>query len=129
MNAHMSESHHSIIVKPSWFMSGEGAILLASAIWLYALHGGNWLLFAALLFAPDLSALGYLVNTRIGATAYNIAHAVILPALLIMAGLLTGNALIISLALIWFAHLGMDRLVGYGFKDPLAPIKPAKARK
>jgi hypothetical protein len=76
------------------------------------------------LFAPDLSALGYLVGNRPGATTYNIAHVGVLPALLAMCGLLAGNALLVSLALIWFAHLGMDRLMGYGLKDPPAPRKP-----
>ena len=31
-------------------------------------------------------------------------------------GLLTGNTLEIQLALIWFAHIGMDRAIGYGLK-------------
>jgi hypothetical protein len=34
--------------------------------------------------------------------------------------LLGGNSLALSLALIWLAHIGMDRMVGYGLKYPTA---------
>jgi hypothetical protein len=42
----------------------EGAVALIGAIALYATHSVNWLLFALLFFAPDLSALGYLLDKR-----------------------------------------------------------------
>jgi len=106
------------IARPAWLLRIEGAILLGGAVWLYAIHSGNWLLFALLLFAPDLSALGYLRDNRLGAVTYNIAHTLVLPALLIAVGLWGGNALVVGLALIWFAHSSMDRMMGYGLKYP-----------
>jgi hypothetical protein len=33
-------------------------------------------------------------------------------------GLLGGSSLALVVALVWFAHIGMDRLVGYGLKYP-----------
>ncbi|MBA2680054.1 MAG: DUF4260 domain-containing protein [Ktedonobacteraceae bacterium] len=104
------------IVRPAWLLRAEGAVLLAAAVWLYAIYSGNWLLFALLLLAPDLSALGYLRDSHLGATTYNIAHTLILPALLIAVGFILGNMGAVGLALIWFAHIGMDRMLGYGLK-------------
>ena len=45
----------------------EGLVLFVGAIALYAVGGGNWLLFVVLLLAPDLGMLGYIVNVRVGA--------------------------------------------------------------
>jgi hypothetical protein len=106
------------IVRPVWLLRAEGAVLLAAAVWLYAIYSRNWLLFALLLLAPDLSMLGYLRDSRLGATTYNIAHTLILPALPIAFGLWSGNLIVVGLALIWFAHIGMDRMMGYGLKYP-----------
>jgi hypothetical protein len=68
------------------------------------------------LLAPDIAMLGYLRGPRLGAITYNLAHLKILPLTLGSIGLLTGNTLEIQLALIWFAHIGMDRAAGYGLK-------------
>ncbi|MDQ3548753.1 MAG: DUF4260 domain-containing protein [Chloroflexota bacterium] len=103
---------------PAILLRIEGLAALATSILLYARNDGNWLLLAVLLLAPDLSALGYLVGKRVGATTYNIAHTYALPAILGGAGLLGGSDLTVSLALIWAAHIGMDRAVGYGLKYP-----------
>jgi hypothetical protein len=93
----------------------EGLALLTASVIVYA-SNPNWILFALLLLAPDLAMIGYLRGPRIGAIAYNLAHLKILPLALSIIGLLTGNTLEIQLALIWFAHIGMDRTLGYGLK-------------
>ncbi len=98
----------------------EGLILLVGAVALYVRLGGSGLLFIILLLAPDLSALGYLVNTRTGALTYNLIHAYALPAVLFALGYALSQPLLLQIALIWFAHIGMDRAVGYGFKYPTA---------
>lgn len=33
-------------------------------------------------------------------------------------GLLRDDGLVLSLCLIWLAHIGMDRMLGYGLKYP-----------
>jgi len=43
-----------------------GAAIFAAAIALYFYHGGGGVILLVLLFAPDLSMLGYLVNPRVG---------------------------------------------------------------
>jgi hypothetical protein len=94
----------------------EGLVLLAVSMIAFAITAPNWILFAALLLAPDLAMLGYLRGPSIGAISYNLAHLKILPLALGAIGLLTGNTLELQLALIWFAHIGMDRALGYGLK-------------
>jgi hypothetical protein len=105
---------------PAVLLRIEGATLLVMSVLLYSYIGGEWLLFAILLLAPDLSALGYLAGTSVGSVTYNLAHIYLFPAILAAYGLLAGNSLALSLAFIWFAHLGMDRMVGYGLKYPTA---------
>lgn len=106
------------LTQPRWLLHGEGAALLGGVLVAWALTGGSWWLFALLLLAPDLSALGYLVNVRVGAAAYNLVHTQILPAILLAAGYFSGRQVLIYLALIWLGHIGLDRLAGFGLKYP-----------
>ena len=94
----------------------EGLALLVASVTIFAVSAPNWVLFVVLLLAPDLAMIGYLRGSRIGAISYNLAHLKILPLALGSIGLLTSNTLEIQLALIWFAHIGMDRAAGYGLK-------------
>jgi hypothetical protein len=103
---------------PAAMLRGEGATMLAGSVLLYWTGGGSWWLFALLLLAPDLSMLGYLAGPRVGAVAYNVFHSYPLPAALGLVGLFVGVPLAVSVALVWFAHIGMDRLLGYGLKYP-----------
>lgn len=94
----------------------EGLALLAGAVALYAVAGGRWWVFALLLFLPDLSMLGYLRGPRPGAAIYNLAHTTVLPILLGVLGHLAGYGSLVQVALIWLAHVGLDRALGYGLK-------------
>lgn len=105
------------VVAPVW-QRLEGLALLVVSVLAYARFGEGWLLFGLLFLAPDLSFLGYLAGPRRGAWAYNLAHSLIGPLALAAAGLLTDTALAAALALIWLAHLGFDRALGYGLKSP-----------
>lgn len=93
----------------------EGAVALGAAIAAYAWLGQSWLLFAALLLVPDLAMLGYLRSVRAGTLSYNLVHTYAAPALLALAGLALGPWAF-GLAAIWTAHIGMDRMLGYGLK-------------
>lgn len=96
----------------------EGGVVLASAIAAYAYTNGNGWAFVGLLLAPDLAMLGYLANVRLGSLLYNIAHFYALPGAIIAAALLTNTPVLLHIGLIWMAHIGMDRLMGYGLKYP-----------
>lgn len=101
---------------PGALLRVEGGVLLATSASFYWVNGGSWVLFALLILAPDVSMLGYLLGPKVGAAAYNLAHTYALPASLAVFGVLAGSPLAVSVALVWFAHIGMDRLVGYGLK-------------
>lgn len=94
----------------------EWAIVAVAAVVFYGSVGVSWWLFAALILAPDLSMLGYLGGPRVGAIAYNAFHILVVPVLLLLAGHLSGNAAAMAFALIWIAHIAVDRALGYGLK-------------
>ncbi len=60
--------------------------------------------------------VGYIVDERIGAIIYNIGHSFILPAVLLTIALLANMAFLLPIAMIWLAHIFMDRALGYGLK-------------
>jgi hypothetical protein len=105
-------------LRPASLLRVEGAVVFGMSVLLYWMNGGSWWLFALLLLAPDLSMLGYLAGRRVGVAVYNVFHAYPLPAVLAAFGLLEGSPVAVSGALIWFAHIGMDRVLGYGLKYP-----------
>jgi hypothetical protein len=103
---------------PSLFLRVEGAAVLAAALVLYFDLGYEWWLLVLLLLAPDLSALGFLAGPRVGTASYDIAHLEALPLALALGGYLGDSDVALKLGLIWLAHIGMDRAVGYGLKYP-----------
>lgn len=96
----------------------EGAAVLALSAVLYSRGELGWIAFFILLFVPDVSMLGYLAGARAGAVAYNAAHTYTVPALLGGFAYYGQRADLLSVALIWAAHIGLDRLLGYGLKLP-----------
>ena len=101
---------------PRLLLRLEGAALTLAAVWMYHRIGGNWWLFAALILVPDVSFAGYLINTRIGAIAYNTMHVTLGPLVCAALGFLLPSFDLLSIALIWAAHVGLDRALGYGLK-------------
>lgn len=101
---------------PLWLLRLEGVALLVLAVAVYARTGPGWLIFAILFFAPDISFAGYLAGPRVGAFAYNTVHSTVLPIALALAGRLSGMEVLVGYALIWLAHIGFDRALGYGLK-------------
>ena len=103
---------------PNVLLRLEGGAALVGTLALYFNFGGSLLPLVLLILAPDLSMVGYLVNTRVGALAYNLVHTYVLPGVVLALGLLTNSPVVSQIALIWLAHISMDRLVGYGLKYP-----------
>jgi hypothetical protein len=96
----------------------EGLAVLVAALTLYFDAGYGWLALVLLFLAPDLSMLGYLGGPRVGALAYDVVHTYALPVALALVGVLGEVGLATQLGLIWLAHIGLDRLLGYGLKYP-----------
>jgi hypothetical protein len=103
---------------PLGLLRSEGVALLAMATVLYGNYGRSWWLFVLLLPAPDLGLLGGLWSKRAGAVAYDVTHTCAPPAAMGVVGVVTGSGLAIALALVWFAHIGMDRALGLGLQYP-----------
>lgn len=96
----------------------EGLALFAGMVGLYALWGGSWWVFAVLFLVPDLSFAAYLAGPRAGAIVYNAMNTDIMPIALAFYGFAFAAPLTLSIALIWLAHIGIDRALGYGLKYP-----------
>ncbi len=98
------------------WLQAEGFAVLAFSAIAYFYIGANWWLFAVLLLTPDLSILPYLLNPRAGAISYNLAHNYLFPLFLACLALILRSDAILPYVLIWTAHIGMDRMLGYGLK-------------
>jgi hypothetical protein len=83
---------------------------------LYAGTGRGWGFFALLFLAPDLSFVAFLAGPRVGAAAYNALHSYVGPLALVLLAGAAGQPALLPLGYVWAAHIGFDRLVGYGLK-------------
>jgi hypothetical protein len=94
----------------------EGLALFLGMTLLYWVWDGSWWVYLALFLAPDLSFLAYLFGPRFGALIYNSAHSYMVPMALMTLGFVMTEPLVLSIAMIWLAHIGFDRALGYGLK-------------
>ncbi len=92
--------------------------MFAAATAVYFGDDHAWWLYVALALAPDLSMLGYLAGARAGALAYDAAHTYVVPITLATVGVLADTRALVAVGLIWIAHIGADRALGYGLKYP-----------
>jgi hypothetical protein len=97
----------------------EGLALFTGMTLLYAVWGGSWWLYFILFLAPDLSFIAYLSGPRFGAMIYNAMHSYMAPMVLMVTGFGTASPLLLSIAIIWLAHIGIDRALGFGLKYSL----------
>lgn len=93
----------------------EGAIFLF-CLFLFTQLDLAWWWFPALLFVPDIGMIGYAINPRIGAYTYNLLHHRLVATLVAVYALINGNEYWQLAALILFAHISLDRILGYGLK-------------
>jgi len=103
---------------PRLLLRAEGIAAFAAAAAAYYLLGGPLWLFLVLGLAPDLSMVGYLAGPRAGSALYNAAHTYVAPLALGAVGVAAGAPWVTWVALVWAAHVGADRAVGYGLKYP-----------
>ena len=96
----------------------EGAAAFATAAILFHQGGFSWVWFAVFFLTPDISMLAYLAGPRVGALGYNVAHTYAIALPLALLGLFAVEPLVLAAALIWIAHIGFDRALGYGLKHP-----------
>ena len=75
-----------------------------------------WWWYPVLILAPDFSAVGYVVNNKIGAVLYNFFHHKALGLSCICIGYFLRNDSLILAGAILFGHSSLDRALGYGLK-------------
>src|SRR4051812_49412668 len=96
----------------------EEAAMLALSIYLFSRLSFAWWVYLALILTPDLSMIGYMVNTKVGAWLYNFFHHKAVAIVLYIAGAYLNNEVVQLIGLILFGHSSMDRMLGYGLKYP-----------
>jgi len=101
---------------PKTWLRLEGGFGFISCTIIYFYLGLNIYIFLACLFLPDIFMLGYLINSKVGAFIYNIGHVFIFPLILFMLAVITTKKVFLAMALIWAAHIFLDRMLGYGLK-------------
>ena len=101
---------------PRRWLRLEGATLFVGALIAYAATGRSWWLVAVVVLLPDLFMVGYLGGARLGAVLYNVAHVTAVPAVLVGVGQWQHWQPLAAIAMVWLAHIGLDRLMGYGLK-------------
>ncbi len=106
----------SAFARPATLLRLEGLATGAAATYLYSIASADWLLFALLLLVPDVGMLGYLRGSFVGAVTYNLFHTEILPLAISAAAIYLRQPLALGIGLIWLAHIGLDRALGYGLK-------------
>jgi hypothetical protein len=109
-----------VLTKPGFLLRAEGAALFVLSVCLYRFTGAGWGTFLLLFLWPDVFMLGYIWNVRIGSLLYNLVHTEILPIALAGFAVSAHRLPWLSFALIWIAHIGFDRALGFGLKYPTA---------
>ncbi len=109
-----ARSSGAVFGQPRFWLRLEAVAVLCLAITLYARGRHSWLLFALLFLAPDITFLGYLAGPRVGSVCYNFAHSYVVPVAFGVILHVLGRS--IAVPLIWIAHIGFDRSIGYGLK-------------
>jgi hypothetical protein len=94
----------------------EELFMFGITIFLFSKMDFAWWWYPALLFTPDLSMLGYLINTKIGAATYNFIHHKALGISVYVLGIILASQPLQLAGLILFGHSSMDRVLGYGLK-------------
>ena len=116
--APLEETQRTTASAVRMILRAEGLPLFVAGAVAYGTLSGPWLAFVPLLLAPDLSAVGYVRGTRLGSMTYNLAHNLVTAGALLGLGLWLGVGWLAVAGSVALAHIGMDRLSGYGLKYP-----------
>jgi len=103
---------------PNILLRIEGLIVFLLSVYFYFNGGGDIILFFVAWVLPDLGMIGYVKNSKLGSLTYNLTHTYIIPLILALFFILIDNSFGLQMMYVWFSHLGLDRLAGYGLKYP-----------
>ena len=98
----------------------EEAAITAISIYFLSIYNLGlpvWL-WIILFFIPDISMIGYAVNTKTGAVVYNLFHHKGIAIIIAATGYFLQNEVVTATGILLFAHSSFDRMLGYGLKYP-----------
>ncbi len=99
-----------------YVLKTEELLMFLLGIYLFFLTKFPWWWFPTLIFLPDISMIGYIFNSKIGALLYNIFHHKGVAIILYLSGIYLKLDWIELTGIILFSHASMDRFLGYGLK-------------
>ncbi len=98
----------------------EEAAIAAIGIYFLSIYNLGlpvWL-WIILFFIPDISMIGYAVNTKTGAVVYNLFHHKGIAIIIAAIGYILQKEVVTAIGILLFAHSSFDRMLGYGLKYP-----------
>lgn len=98
------------------FQRLESVVIFLASTYLYFSLDFSLVAYLLLLFIFDISMIGYIKSTTLGAYFYNIAHSYTAPIVITVAAYAMDSQLLLGFGLIWIAHISLDRGLGYGLK-------------
>ena len=104
--------------QPLIWLRLEGLAVFAAGLVAYRWQGEPWTRFLILFMLPDISMAGYAAGPALGARLYNLAHNYVVPLFLAFWGVAVGRQDVLPYAIVWMAHIGFDRMLGFGLKYP-----------
>jgi hypothetical protein len=119
VRSHMNEASNmygAVVGQVKGWLRAEGLTVFIGSVMLYRNTGHAWSIFVALFLVPDVFMLGYLISPKVGAASYNLVHTYVWPVALGAACISFGHFAALPYILIWTAHIGIDRFLGYGLK-------------
>ena len=94
----------------------EEAAMFGFSIYLFTLTDFAWWWYLALILAPDIGMLGYIINNKVGAITYNLFHHKAIAIAVLGLGYYLSDPWVTLSGIILFGHSSLDRIFGYGLK-------------
>lgn len=96
----------------------EEAAMFGLSIFLFNQLDFDWWWYLALILAPDIGMIGYLLSPRVGAVTYNLFHHKAVALIVLLLGWYFNQEWTALIGIILFGHASMDRMFGFGLKYP-----------
>jgi len=110
----------AVVGWPRIWLRLEGLAALVAGVVGFRAAGGDLIWLVPLLLLVDVSMVGYLAGPRPGAIVYDVAHNWFTALAILGLGLFLSIAPLVLAGWVLVAHVGGDRLAGYGLKYPTA---------
>ena len=99
-----------------YILKSEEVLMFALSLYLFKGLNFSWGWYFIFILTPDLSMIGYLIDSKTGAYLYNIAHHKGLAISLFLTGVCFQAPYLQFAGILLFSHSSLDRILGYGLK-------------